>query len=82
MRELLLWRGPAPIAYISKRPHVREGAPHQETRNCLTLIHTIIWSLGPDGVYNQDRLTAGRNIILTMTILYGVNPFENYITGN
>jgi hypothetical protein len=31
------------------RPVVREGAPHQQTRNCLTVIK--IWSWAPDGCF-------------------------------
>jgi hypothetical protein len=35
------------------RPLVRGGAPHQQTRNCLTL--TKIWSWAPDGVLTQGQ---------------------------
>jgi hypothetical protein len=44
------------------RPLVRESAPHQQTRNCLTVIK--IWSCEPDGCFiprQTGRLTVGRN---------------------
>jgi hypothetical protein len=44
-------------------PHVREGAPHQHTHNCLAV--TKIWSLAPDGGFTPrqtGQLTVGRNI--------------------
>jgi hypothetical protein len=47
------------------RPLVRESAPHQQNRNCLTVIK--IWSLAPDGCFiprQTGRLTVGRNIRL------------------
>jgi hypothetical protein len=36
------------------RPLVRESAPHQQTRNCLTEIK--IWSWASDDALTQDRL--------------------------
>jgi hypothetical protein len=45
---------------------IREGAPHQQTRNCLTVIR--IWSWAPDGGLTPrqtDRLTICHNITLT-----------------
>jgi hypothetical protein len=47
------------------RPLVREDAPHQQTRNCLTVLK--IWSWAPDGARHEDRLAVGRNITLTLT---------------
>jgi hypothetical protein len=47
------------------RPFVRESAPHQQTRNCLT--ETKIWSWAPDGCFilrQTGRLTVGCNIRL------------------
>jgi hypothetical protein len=44
------------------RPLVREGAPHQQTRNCLTVIK--IWSYAPNGCFIARQtgwLTVGRN---------------------
>jgi hypothetical protein len=46
-------------------PLVREGAPHQQTRNCLTVIKILSWS--PDGLFiprHTGRLTVGRNVRL------------------
>jgi hypothetical protein len=46
---------------------VRESAPHQQTRNCLTVIK--IWSWSPDGCFiprQTGRLTVGRNIRLRL----------------
>jgi hypothetical protein len=48
------------------RPVVREGAPHQQTRNCLTV--TKIRSWVADGSWTRrqtGRLTVGRTINLT-----------------
>jgi hypothetical protein len=36
------------------RPLVTEGAPHYQTRNCLTVTKNCSWS--PDGASYQDRL--------------------------
>jgi hypothetical protein len=50
------------------RPLVRDGTPHQETRNCMTEIK--IWSWAPDGCLTPretGRLTVGRNTSLTLT---------------
>jgi hypothetical protein len=52
------------------RPLVREGAPHQETRNCLTVI--IIWSWAPGRCLTPEqtgRLTVGSNVTLTLTFV-------------
>jgi hypothetical protein len=35
-------------------PFVRDSAPHQQTRNCLTV--TKIWSWATNGGWHQDRL--------------------------
>jgi hypothetical protein len=46
-------------------PLVRDSAPHQQTRKCLTVIK--IWSWVPDGCFiprQTGRLTVGRNIRL------------------
>jgi hypothetical protein len=51
------------------RSLVRESAPHQQTRNCLTAIK--IWSSDPDVCLTPrqtGRLTVGRNITLTLTL--------------
>jgi hypothetical protein len=48
------------------RPHVRETGPHQQTRNCLTVIR-----IAQDGSLTPrqtGRLTVGRNIILTLSL--------------
>jgi hypothetical protein len=47
---------------------VRESAPHQQTRNCLTVIN--IWSWAPDGCLTRrqtGRLTVDLNITLTLS---------------
>jgi hypothetical protein len=44
------------------RPLVRESAPYQHTRNCLTVIK--LWPLAPDGCFIPRQtgwLTVGRN---------------------
>jgi hypothetical protein len=41
--------------YRQTRPHVREGAPQKQDRNCQTVIN--IWSWAPDGAQHQDLLT-------------------------
>jgi hypothetical protein len=48
-------------------PFVKEGAPHQQNRNCLTA--TEIWSWAPDGAWNQDWLInwLSCNVTLTLT---------------
>jgi hypothetical protein len=43
------------------RPLVREGAPFQQTHNCLTV--TKIWSWPPDGVLHQDRLADWQSVV-------------------
>jgi hypothetical protein len=55
------------------RPLVREGTPHQQTRNSLTLI--IIWSWATDGCLTRQtvRLTVGRNITLTFGQQFNLN---------
>jgi hypothetical protein len=48
-------------------PLVRESAPHEQTRNCLTVIR--IWSWAPDGCFipkQTGRLIVGRNISLRL----------------
>jgi hypothetical protein len=55
------------------RPLVRESAPHQQNRNCLTVIK--IWSQAPDGCFiprQTGRLTVGRNISQTKSKLEAV----------
>jgi hypothetical protein len=47
------------------RPLVREDAPHQQTRKCLTEIK--IWSQAPDGCLTPrqtGRLTVGRSCVV------------------
>jgi hypothetical protein len=51
------------------RPHVREGAPHQQTRNCLSVIK--MWCWAPDG-----RPTVGRNI--TLTLKHNMSAAKSY----
>jgi hypothetical protein len=60
------------------RPVVREGAPHPQTRNCLTVIK--IWSWAPDGCLTArqtGRLTVGRNI--TLRVDENFNSSANFI---
>jgi hypothetical protein len=55
---------------LQTRPFVREGAPHQQTRNCPTVIK--IWSQAPDGCFiprQTDRLTVDRNIRLRLRLI-------------
>jgi hypothetical protein len=50
-------------------PLVTVSAPHQQTRNCLTVIK--IWSWAPDGALTPrqtGRLTVRRIITLTLTL--------------
>jgi hypothetical protein len=72
------------------RPLVREGAPHQQTRDCLTVIKIRSWAR--DGCLTPrrtGRLTVGHNITLTLTSIiscpkHGVGkslvvaPLHNY----
>jgi hypothetical protein len=54
-------------------PLIRETAPYQQTRNCLTVMK--IWSWDPDGCIiprQTGRLTVGRNIRLRLTLKYQV----------
>jgi hypothetical protein len=47
---------------------VRDSAPHQQTRKCLSV--TKVWSYAPDGCLTPrqtGQLTVGRNITLTLT---------------
>jgi hypothetical protein len=53
------WQGPAAIVVNL----VRDGVPHQQTRNSQTVIK--IWSWAPKWV----RLTVGHNIILTFKLV-------------
>jgi hypothetical protein len=51
-------------------PLVREGAPHQQTRNCLTVAK--MWSWARDGCLTPrqtGRLTIGRNITLSLILV-------------
>jgi hypothetical protein len=53
----------------------REGASHQHTRNCLSVMKA--WSWASDGCLTPrqtDLLTVGRNVSLTLTI--GREPSE------
>jgi hypothetical protein len=50
---------------------VREGALHQQTRNCLTGKKNLV--LGPR---QTDRLTVGHNIVFTLTLSQSVR-FES-----
>jgi hypothetical protein len=50
-------------------PEVREGAPHEQTRNCLTEIQ--LWSWAPDKCFTPrrtGRLTVGHNITVTLKV--------------
>jgi hypothetical protein len=52
------------------RPLVIGGAPHQQTRNCLTAKKKKNWSCAPDGGLTPrqtGRLIVGRNITLTLS---------------
>jgi hypothetical protein len=57
---------------VRTRLLVREGAPHQQTRNCLKIIKEIrpeICRGSQMGAWHQDRrgrLTVGRNVTLTI----------------
>jgi hypothetical protein len=54
-------------------PLVPEGAPHQQTRNCLTV--TKIWYCAADGCLTPrqtGRLNVSRNITLTMSCSFSV----------
>jgi hypothetical protein len=56
-------------------PLVRDGAPHQQIRKCLTEI--TIWSSVTNGCLKPrrtGRLTVGRNITLTLTLSEDVSP--------
>jgi hypothetical protein len=60
------------------RPLIREGASHQQIRNCLAVIK--IWSWAPDGCLTPrqtGRLTVGRNITLTLTVTLTRVAVEN-----
>jgi hypothetical protein len=46
------------------RPLVREGAPHNEARNCQTVIN--IWSWAPDGARHQDLLTDWPSVAMCL----------------
>jgi hypothetical protein len=52
-------------ALVRASSYCKLQAPHQQTRNCLTVIN--IWSQAPDGCFiprHTDRLTVGHNIRL------------------
>jgi hypothetical protein len=54
---------------LQTRPVVRQRAPHQPTRNSLTV--TKIWSWAQDGCLTPrqtGRLDVGRNITLTLSL--------------
>jgi hypothetical protein len=60
---------------LQTRLLVREGSPHQQTRNCLKIIEREgkDWSRVPNGCLTPGqtgRLTVGRNI--TLTLIYRV----------
>jgi hypothetical protein len=62
------------------RPLVREGAPHQNTGNCLTVTRICSWA--PDGCLiprQTGRLTVGGNINLTLTLTLKVDSWGNEI---
>jgi hypothetical protein len=68
-REWLLWQRPAAIVNDKTHPLLREGAPHQQTRNCLTVIK--LWSYAPDGCFITRQtgwVTIGCNIRLRLKI--------------
>jgi hypothetical protein len=51
-------------------PLARESSPHQQTRNCLTVIK--MWSWAPGGCFiprQTGRLTVGRNIRLRLSLV-------------
>jgi hypothetical protein len=52
-------------------PLVREGTPHRQTRNCLTL--TKIWSWTSGEAWHQDRLAYWLSVVttLTLTVTFG-----------
>jgi hypothetical protein len=61
---------PAAICKWQTRLPVREGAPRQQTRNCLTV--SEIWSWARDGAWHQDktgRQTVGRNVNLSLKLV-------------
>jgi hypothetical protein len=78
---------------VQTRLLVREGAPHQQTRNCLKnnqRENGKNWPWVPDGCLTPGRtgrLTVGRNITLTLTLTLNVstgrkrNPVPGSITG-
>jgi hypothetical protein len=60
------------------RPLVREGAPHQQTRTCLTV--TRIWSWATEGFLTPRqtvRVTIGGNITLTLTTTLKFDSWSN-----
>jgi hypothetical protein len=49
----------------------REGAPHQQIRNCLEILKERRRKIGRGsqiGAWHQDRLTVGANITLTLSL--------------
>jgi hypothetical protein len=49
------------------RPHVREGAPHQQIRNCLRVIKILSWvPCGYLAIRWTGRMTVSSNISLTL----------------
>jgi hypothetical protein len=65
----------------STDPLVKEGAPHQQTRNCLKnnpRENGKIWSRVPDECLTPrrtGRLTVGRNVTLTLTLTYSGDTY-------
>jgi hypothetical protein len=52
---------------LQTHPLFREGTPHQQTHNCLTIKKKS--GHGPQmGAWHQARLTIGSNIILNLTV--------------
>jgi hypothetical protein len=63
------------------RPLIREGAPHQQTRNYLTVIK--IWSLAPGGCLTTrqtSRLTVGRNATMILNFVEEQRPLLEDVT--
>jgi hypothetical protein len=57
---------PSTSCNLQTCPLVREGAPHQQTRNCMTIIIVCSWALDRCLTARQSgRLTVGRNMTLT-----------------
>jgi hypothetical protein len=65
--------------YAGEDQQLLEGVPHQQTRNCLTVIK--IWSRATDWAFTPrqtGRLTVGRNINSTdASFVEEEAPFRN-----